>query len=69
MSVIIRDAVTADVASILEITNHAIAHTTAIYDYDQRTLDYQLQWFEKRATAGFPVLVAERDGKIVGYAS
>ena len=69
MSLIIRDAVNTDVASILEITNHAIAQTTAIYDYDQRTLKYQQQWFDNRLAAGFPVLVAESNGNVVGYAS
>lgn len=69
MKALVRDATRADVAAILEITNHAILNTTAIYDYHARSLETQLAWFEKRKADGFPVLVAELDNTVVGYAS
>lgn len=65
----VRDARRQDVAVILEITNHAILNSTAIYDYDARNLETQLAWFDRRTSDGFPVLVAELNGTIVGYGS
>ena len=69
MSILIRPAVAADVAPILEITNHAILCTTAIYDYDPRTLAFQQAWFDSRLNSGFPVFVAQVDHRVVGYGS
>jgi L-amino acid N-acyltransferase YncA len=67
MNVTIRPAVENDVAEILQIVNHAIAHTTAIYDYDPRTLDMQMLWFNEKKGAGFPIIVAEYEGKAIGF--
>lgn len=69
MSILIRPAVAADIVPILDITNHAILHSTAIYDYDARTLAFQQTWFESRVKSGFPVFVAEVDSRVVGYGS
>lgn len=69
MNVIIRDAKPEDVEAILEITNYAILHSTAIYDYDARSLETQMTWFNKRKTDRFPVVVAEYDAKVIGYGS
>jgi L-amino acid N-acyltransferase YncA len=65
----IRDAVESDLSRILEITNHAIVHTTAVWTIAPTTLDARLRWFRDRASHGFPVLVAERAGVVFGFAS
>lgn len=67
MNVTIRNATTVDLRAILSIVNHAIAHTTAIYDYDERSLDAQKAWFDEKMSEGFPVIVAELEGNVVGF--
>jgi L-amino acid N-acyltransferase len=68
-SPIIRDAVEADLPQILEIYNDAVANTTAIWNETLVDLDNRRAWFELRRERGFPVLVAELDGVVAGYAS
>lgn len=67
MEMKIRFASVTDLPGILEIVNHAILNTTAIYDYDARTLEQQLAWFEEKQISGFPVIVAEKDNEILGF--
>ena len=63
---IIRDAVEEDVASILKILNYEIVHSTSLYEYDERTLEFQLDWFQKKKKHHWPVIVAELNGDVVG---
>jgi phosphinothricin acetyltransferase len=66
----IRPAERADVPAILEIYNEAVLTTTASYDYEPRSLQHRIQWFEDHERIGFPMFVAEDDqGKIVGWSS
>ena len=65
----IRDAGTDDLPAILEIYNHSIMHTTAVYDYKPHTLDMRKQWFEQKQSAGLPVIVAVISGVVAGFAS
>ncbi|MHB0954475.1 MAG: GNAT family N-acetyltransferase [Allorhizobium sp.] len=67
--ILIRDAVEADLPAIRDIYNHAVEHTTAIWNEVLIDVDNRRAWMELRRTKGFPVLVAERDGKVAGYAS
>ena len=66
---ILRDATPADLPAILAIYNHAVAETTAIWNETLVDLDNRKAWFELRQSRGFPILVAEVEGKIAGYAS
>jgi phosphinothricin acetyltransferase len=66
---LIRDASEADLPAIRDIYNHAVEHTTAIWNETVVDLDNRREWFAMRRARGFPVLVAEKDGKIAGYAS
>ncbi|PYB76996.1 GNAT family N-acetyltransferase [Rhizobium wuzhouense] len=66
---ILRDATPADLPAIREIYNHAVEHTTAIWNDVLIDLDNRRVWLELRRAKGFPVLVAEIDGIIAGYAS
>ncbi|WP_112946124.1 MULTISPECIES: GNAT family N-acetyltransferase [unclassified Rhizobium] len=66
---LIRDATETDLAAIRDIYNHAVEHTTAIWNETVVDLDNRREWFAMRRARGFPVLVAERNGKIAGYAS
>jgi phosphinothricin acetyltransferase len=65
----IRDAAPADLPEILAIYNDAVAHTTAIWNETLVDLDNRKAWHQARLERGFPVLVAERGGRIAGYAS
>lgn len=67
MKPIVRKATTSDLPSILEIVNHAILNTTAIYDYDQRTLEEQTLIFETKNAKNFPIFVAEYQNEILGF--
>jgi len=67
MEIKIRPATVADLPAILGIVNHAILNTTAIYDYDARTLQEQQAWFEEKQTSQFPVIVAEHNDKVVAF--
>jgi phosphinothricin acetyltransferase len=68
-AVLLRDATEADLPAIRDIYNHAVEHTTAIWNETVVDLDNRLEWFRMRRARGFPVLVAEKDGRIAGYAS
>lgn len=69
MTTIIRDARFDDLPAILPIYNHAVRETTAIWNDAVSDLAGREAWFAARREAGFPVLVAEIDGAIAGYAS
>ena len=67
MPIKIRAANKADMFSVLEIVNHEILHSTAIWDYDTRTLAQQQAIFEEKKAHGFPFLVAVKNETIVGF--
>ena len=64
----IRPALVSDADPIREIYNDAVRSTTATFDTEPRTLVEQLAWFEQHDTR-HPVLVAEIDQEVVGWAS
>lgn len=55
--------------AILEIFNHTIAHSTALYEYQPRTLSFMQEWFEAKAMAGFPVLGLVQEERLLAFAS
>ena len=68
-AITIRAAAEADLEAIRDIYNHAVEHTTAIWNEVLIDVDNRRAWLELRRAKGFPVLVAERAGKVAGYAS
>jgi len=68
-SPIIRNATVDDLPGILEIYNHAIINTTAVYSEQPHTLDMRLAWYNDRVNNGFPVFVAEINGAIAGFST
>jgi phosphinothricin acetyltransferase len=56
-------------AGILAIYNHAVEHTTAIWNDVLVDLDNRRDWWRARSGAGYPVLVAVRGEAVLGYAS
>ncbi len=68
MSITIRPATLADLDAITEIYNEAIINTVATFDTVPKTAAQQDQWFAGH-DAKHPILVALREGKVVGWAS
>jgi phosphinothricin acetyltransferase len=66
---LIRDANEQDLPAILAIYNEVIATSTAIYADDPVTLADRKAWLEARRSQGYPVLAAEIEGEVAGFAS
>lgn len=67
MNIKIRPYVTEDTQAILDIINHNILHSTALYDYKIRSYEQQKNILEEKISKNFPVIVAECNGKVVGF--
>lgn len=65
----IRDAGDADIDAITAIYNDAVAHTTAIWNETLVDAANRRAWLADRIGAGYPVLVAEAEGTVLGYAT
>ena len=66
----VRPATREDLPAILEIYNDAVLTTTASYDYEPRTLEHRIAWFEDHARANYPVFVAVNEaGRVTGWSS
>lgn len=65
----VRLATENDLEQILVIYNDIILNTTAVYDYDPHTIEMRREWFNTKKQQGFPVFVAEKEGRIVGLSS
>ena len=65
----IRNATEQNLPSILDIYNEVILNTTSVYSEQPHTLQMRTTWFSERKAANFPVIVAELDGVIIGFAS
>ena len=65
----IRQAREADIPAITAIFNEVIATSTAIYADDPLSEADRAAWFAARRAAGYPVLVAQEGGAVLGLAS
>ena len=63
-----RQATLEDLDAITEIYNDVILNTVATFDTEPKTLEEQRVWFANHVPK-YPVLVAEQDGLVVGWAS
>jgi phosphinothricin acetyltransferase len=68
-SLVVRDAVVADLPSLLEIYNEVIANSTAVFSDQPVTLEERERWLQARHADGFPVLVAVDGDEVVGFGS
>lgn len=56
--------------AILDIFNHEIINTTALYDYNPRTITNMETWFNNKTSGKFPVLGIVNDAnQLAGFAS
>jgi len=67
MEIKIRPYQTQDAETIVSILNYYIANSTALYDYELRTLEKQQAIFEEKLAKGFPVIVATIYDRAVGF--
>ena len=67
MEIKIREYQTPDTQAILDIINYNILHSTALYDYTIRNYEQQKAILEDKTNKGFPVIVAELNGELVGF--
>lgn len=66
----VRPATRADLPAILEIYNDAVLTTTATYDYEPRTMEHRIAWFDDHERQGYSIFVAEKEGGgIVGWSA
>ena len=67
MKIIQRPYQTEDTQAILDIINFNILNSTALYDYTIRSYEQQKAILDDKINKNFPVIVAECDGKVVGF--
>jgi phosphinothricin acetyltransferase len=65
---IIRPAGTDDINAITDIYNEALLSTVASFDTKPKTIAEQKAWFDRHGSRR-PILVAELDGAVIGWAS
>ncbi|WP_246203014.1 GNAT family N-acetyltransferase [Sphingomonas lacunae] len=65
---IVRPAQSADMARVTAIYRHHVLHGTATFDIEPPDEAYLSGKFAALQRQGFPVMVAERDALIIGYA-
>ena len=68
MTVAVRTATEADVTAITDIFSHYVVHSTATFMTSPPTLEQQRTWLRDREPI-HPVIVAEAEGLVVGWAS
>ncbi len=58
------------VEGIRSILNDAIVHSTAVYDYEPRSMKTMEDWFQMKVEKGYPVIgVEDTDGNLLGFAT
>jgi phosphinothricin acetyltransferase len=67
MEIKIRPYQIEDTQAILEIVNYNILNSTALYDYEPRTLENQIAIFDDKLKKGFPIIVATENEIVVGF--
>jgi len=64
----VRTARPGDLVAINAIYNHYVIHSTTTYDVEVNTPEERARWFEQHGPE-HPVIVAERDGEVIGFGS
>jgi phosphinothricin acetyltransferase len=64
----LRDATEADLAGIFAIYDEVVRHGTATFETEPRTPGQRLEWFADHPRERYPVIVADDDGSVAGWA-
>jgi len=66
----VRSAVLSDLPQLTDIYNHYVLHTPITFDVSPFAPEERRPWFDAHASTGrHRLIVAEEDGRLVGYAS
>ena len=66
----IKPVSSAHLPEVSAIFNEAIFHSTALYDYEPRTLEKVIQWHEAHAQSDFPIIGAfDEADTLLGFAA
>jgi L-amino acid N-acyltransferase YncA len=65
----IRRATREDAAAMAAVYNQAVANSTATFDTVPERAEDRAVWLDEHIAPQHPVLVAERDGRVIGWAS
>jgi L-amino acid N-acyltransferase YncA len=65
----IRNAADADLSAINEIYNRVLLASNAIYSDTPVTEEERLVWWQAHCVQGYPVLIAEEDETVLGFAT
>ncbi len=63
----VRKAAECDLPALLDIYNYVVRTSAATFDLEEQTLEQRRKWFAKFDDQ-YPLLVADEDGTVVGYA-
>ena len=64
----IRPAVQEDVKEMMEIFNYEVRNSTASFAITEKSYEDRLAWFQSHGGESHPLIVAEQDGRVAGYA-
>ena len=64
---VVRDAVADDLPAITDLYNSLIPTTTVAWTELRQTVAERSAWFDRQNADRFPVLVADVDGRVVGF--
>lgn len=65
----VRQANENDLPAMLEIYNDIILNTTAVWHSDPHTIEMRREWYAIKKEQGYPVFVAEENGKLTGFST
>lgn len=66
--ILVRDARHSDLHALLEIYNDSVLTSPATFDLEPQSLGQRRKWFSEHGRS-FPLVVAEGQGRVLGYAS
>ena len=66
---IIRKPTRQDVPALLDIYNYEVENGTSTLDINKKTLAQWGEWYDNHNIENHPLIVAENDGEVVGYAT
>lgn len=58
-----------DIRALLDIFNYEVEYATSTFSIRPKSLEEWLEWFHAHNKEYHPILTAEKDGNVVGYAS
>lgn len=69
MEILVRNALVSDLPMIIDIRNHYIFNTKALFESEPSSFQERLTWFNRYQNHGpYQIWVAEEDDQILGYA-